>query len=147
MSINLTQADADALIAMPKRPADDETRSFPLPGDRIIIPLVSLDRREDFLLDVTRSQINIAKISHQNRARQVVVLMRLDVNGAPHRNPDGEEILGPHLHIYKEDFGDKWAYPLPLGKFENLGDLHRTLDDFLAECNVVEPPRIGAGLF
>ena len=147
MSINLTQADADALMAMPKRPADDEERNFPQPGDRVIIPLVSLDKREDFLLSVTRSQINIAKISHQNRARQVVVLMRLDVNGAPHRNPDGEEILGTHLYIYRENFGDKWAYPLPPGKFENLDDLHQTFDDFLAECNVVEPPRIQAGLF
>ena len=73
--------------------------------------------------------------------------MRLDVNGAPHRNPDGETILCPHLHIYRENFGDKWAYPLPLGKFENLDDLHRTFDDFLAECNVVEPPRIQTGLF
>jgi len=82
MSINLSQAEADVLIAMAKRRADDEQRRFPVPGARVVIPLVSVDKREDFLLDVTRSQINIAKITHQNRARQVLILIRLDVNGS-----------------------------------------------------------------
>jgi len=53
MSILLTQAEADALIAMPKRPSDDKVQQFPAPGERLLIPLVSLDRSEDFLLDVT----------------------------------------------------------------------------------------------
>jgi MoaA/NifB/PqqE/SkfB family radical SAM enzyme len=73
--------------------------------------------------------------------------MRLDIDGAPHRNPDGELIPCPHLHIYRENFGDKWAYPLPQGKFRNLSDLFRTFEDFMAECNVVDPPRMQAGLF
>jgi hypothetical protein len=147
MSVNLSQAEADALIAVPKRRADDEERRFPPPGDRLVIPLVSNDKREDFLLDITRSQINVAKITHQNRARQVVVLLRLDIDGAPHRNPDGEVIPCPHLHIYRENFGDKWAHPLPAGRFQNLSDLFRTFEDFMAECNVIEPPRMQAGLF
>jgi MoaA/NifB/PqqE/SkfB family radical SAM enzyme len=147
MSVNLPQPEADALIAVAKRRADDGERKFPPPGDRLVVPLVSIDKREDFLLDITRSQINFAKITHQNRARQVVVLMRLDIDGAPHRNPDGEVIPCPHMHIYRENFGDKWAHPLPVGKFNNLGDLFRTLEDFMTECNVVEPPRIQMGLF
>jgi hypothetical protein len=147
MSIDLSQAEADSLIAMAKRRADDEERKFPAPGDRLTIPLVSVDKREDFLLDVTRSQINISKITHQNRARQVIILMRLDVDGPPHRNPDGELIPCPHLHIYREGYGDKWAYALPPGKFEHLSNLNQTFDDFLTECNVIEAPRIQGGLF
>ena len=61
--------------------------------------------------------------------------------------PDGEVIVGPHLHVYRENYGDKWAYPLPPGKFENLDDLYQTFDDFMTECNVVEPPRMNPGLF
>ena len=99
---------------------------------------MSLDNREDFLLDITRSQINVAKIAHQNRARHVVILMRLDIQGAPHRNPDAEVIPCPHLHIYREDFGDKWAFRLPAGKFRHLGDLYQTVEDFMTECNVIE---------
>jgi hypothetical protein len=79
--------------------------------------------------------------------RQIIVLLRLDVNGAPHRNPDGVEVPCPHIHVYREDYGDKWAFPIPPGKFENLDDLNMTLDDFLTECNVIEGPIIQAAIF
>lgn len=98
-------------------------------------------------MDVSRSQINLAKVTHQNRARQIVVLMRLDIGGAPHRNPDGEEIPCPHLHIYREGFGDKWAVLAPEAHYSNLDDLYRTLEDFMPHCNIVEPPKIQPGLF
>ncbi len=51
------------------------------------------------------------------------------------------------MHVYREDYGDKWAYPIQSGKFRNLGSLNQTLEDFLAECNVVEGPNIQAVLF
>ena len=73
--------------------------------------------------------------------------MRLDIQGAPHRNPDGEVIPCPHLHIYRENFGDKWAFPLPASKFQHLGDLYQTFEDFMAECNVIETPKMQTGLF
>jgi len=147
MSIDLSQADADALIAMPKRATDDREYDFPGPGNRLVLPLTSLDRREDFLLDITRVQINVAKVNYQNRARQVVVLMRLDLGGAPHQNPDGEVVPCPHLHIYREGYGDKWAYAIPEGKFGDLSNLFKTLQDFMAECNIVEAPNMQGGLF
>lgn len=49
--------------------------------------------RENFLLDIRRGKIDLLKATNQNRARQTIVLVRLDLGGAPHRNPDGEEIL------------------------------------------------------
>jgi hypothetical protein len=99
----------------------DDERKFPQPGERLVIPLVSVDKREDFLLDITRSQINVAKITHQNRARHVVILMRLDIQGAPHRNPDGEVIPCPHLHIYRENFGDKMGLLIAGGQVSAPG--------------------------
>ena len=120
---------------------------FPSVGERLVIPLISLDRTEDFLLDVTRSRIDLAKITYQNRGRVVVVLMRLDLNGAPHRNPDGGQMPCPHLHIYREGFGDKWAFPLPAGKFVNLDDMTQTLSDFMGECNVTVQPAVQTRLF
>ena len=53
--INLTQEEADLLIAMEKQWNDNAALKFPLPGDRITIPLISTDRREHFILDVTRA--------------------------------------------------------------------------------------------
>jgi len=145
--IILTQADADVLIAMDKQRVDDENHLFPLSGGSLAIPLQSTDRREQFLLDITRGRIDLSKCSYQNRARQVVILVRLDLAGAPHRNPDGEEIPAPHLHLYKEGFGDKWAAPAPSDRFSEISDLWKTLEEFMAFCNIVHPPHIDRGLF
>ncbi|MGH8467941.1 MAG: DUF6978 family protein [Gammaproteobacteria bacterium] len=109
--------------------------------------MASADRRELFVLDLRRGRIDLAKGTYQNRGRQVVVLVRLDFGGSPHRNPDGEEIGSPHLHLYREGYGDKWAVPVPSDRFSNVGNPWQTLDDFMRYCNVVEPPAIQRGLF
>jgi len=142
----LTQSDANALIAMAKHRADDRSWVYPGLGGHLSVPLVSVDRRELFVLDMRRGRIDLAKGSYQNRARQVIVLVRLDFGGAPHRNPDGEEIGVPHLHTYREGFGDKWAIPVPGELFADLNDTWRTLDDFMRYCNIVSPPDIRRGL-
>ena len=48
--INLTQDDADRLMAMEKRAVDEKQWLFPIPGDRFAIPLISVDKRESFVL-------------------------------------------------------------------------------------------------
>src|SRR5439155_6605747 len=111
--LEITQSEAEALIAMEKHRASDDRYSFPLGGRSVSIPLQSVDKREQFLLDISRGRIDLGRGKYQNRARQVVVLVRLDFGGSPHRNPDGEEIGSPHLHIYREGFGDKWAISVP----------------------------------
>ena len=143
----LTQAEADALIALEKRRVGEEPWRYPDLGGAITIPLVSTNRREPFLLDLRRSRIDLAKNTYQNRGRQIVVLVRLDLGARRHRNPDGEEIGSPHLHVYREGFGDKWAYSPPTDRFADLDDPWRTLEDFMQFCNIVEPPVIRRGLF
>ena len=112
-----------------------------------MLSLQSPDKREQFLLDVSRGRIDLLKGAMQNRARQVVVLVRLDFGGAPHRNPDDSEVSCPHLHLYREGFGDKWAVPAPMDKFPRTGDLWGTLEDFMRFCNITRPPHIERGLF
>ena len=138
--VNLTQAEADALLALGKCKIDDRMWGFPYFGGKIIIPLESRDGREQFLLDLHRGKIDLAKTSYQNRARRVAVLARLDIGGPPHRNPDGEEIPCPHLHRYVEGYADKWAWPAPLDTFANPRDSWQALQDFMQFCNIVEPP-------
>jgi hypothetical protein len=144
--INLTQEEADRLIAMEKCSADIRQWFFPDPGERVTIPLTSLDKRENFTLDMNRAQIRLTKATYQNRAR-AIVLMRLDLDGAPHRNPDGEEIPCPHLHIYREGFGDKWAIAAPVARYANTSDLFSTCEAFMKHCNITDPPRIDKRLF
>lgn len=141
-----TQAEADALIALEKCRVDKTEWDYPSLGGVISIPLVSKSRRESFLLDLRRSQIRFNKSTYQNRGRQVAVLVRLDLGGAPHRNPDGTEIGSPHLHVYREGFGDKWAFTPPDDAFTDLTNAWTTLEDFMRYCNVVEPPLIRRGL-
>jgi hypothetical protein len=57
----------------------------------------------DFMLDVTRATIRLTKATYQNRARQAIILMRLDLDGPPHSNPDALPSIGnyPWLEPYK----------------------------------------------
>ena len=143
----LTQAEADMLMALKKRRSDTIQRDYPSLGGAVMAPLISIDGRERFSLDLRRGRIDLAKGTYQNRGRQIVVLARLDFGGAPHRNPDGKEIGSPHLHLYREGYGDKWAFPIPEDRFANLKDLWITLDDLMRFCNIVAPPIIRRGLF
>jgi hypothetical protein len=145
--IALTQAEAEALIAMQKHRVTNDRHEFPMRGESLTVPLQSPDKREHFLLDLSRGRIDLMKVKMQNRGRQVVVLVRLDLGGAPHRNPDDTEVPSPHLHVYREGYGDKWAIPVPTERFRDTSDLWATLEDFLRFCNVTQPPYIDRGLF
>lgn len=146
VDLNVTQVEADALIAMPKIRANEIVWNFPGPGASISVPLLSENKRENFLLDMNRGQINLSKATYQNRARQVIILVRLDVEGSPHHNPDGERIDCPHIHLYREGYGDKWAFPLPVGQFLRIGDRWETLLDFMDYCNIIHPPYFHQGI-
>jgi hypothetical protein len=145
--IDISQVEADALIAMEKHRIDDREWLFSAPGERLAIPLTSIDKREQFMLDVSRGQIKLTKATFQNRARQAIILMRLDLNGPPHRNPDGVEVPCPHLHLYREGYGDKWAIPAEPARYSNTSDLFSTLEVFMGECNITNRPNIQKGLF
>lgn len=145
--INLTQPEADALLAMEKHRLDDAVHDFPSLGGALTISLQSQDRRELFLLDIRQGRVDLLKGTYQNRARGVVVLARIDFGGAAHRNPDDTEISCPHLHVYREGFGDKWAVPLPANRFNHPGDHWNLFQDFMVYCNITQPPIIQRGLF
>lgn len=146
VDINLTQTEADSLIAMPKYREDNNRYPYPALGGSVSIPLTSLDKREKFLLDISHGQINLLKGKYQNRARECCILVRLDFGGSSHRNPDGIEIPCPHLHVYREGFGDKRAIPIPEDKFTATNDIWRTFQDFMSYCNIVLPPIVQIGL-
>ena len=111
-------------------------------GESVVLPLQSADRREQFLLDLSRGRINLKKVKMQTRGRQIIVLVRLDLGGAPHRNPDGEEIPVPHLHVYREGYGDKWAMPVPTDQFRAVSDVWTAFEDFMRFCNITRPPNV-----
>ena len=52
------------------------------------------------------------RITYHQRVFTNITLLRLDIDTKPHRNPDGKKINGTHLHVYREGYGDSWAYEL-----------------------------------
>jgi len=145
--VSLSQDEANALLVMKKFPADDGKWIYPPLGGSISIPLISSDKKESFFLDVARGQINLYRGKYQNRSRQIIVLARLDFGGPPHRNPDGQEIPCPHLHVYQEGYADKWAYPVSMDDFPNIANPNEAVYDFMNYCNIVDFPDIQFGLF
>lgn len=152
----LTQSEADQLLKMPKAFVDNSpielTLTQPMDDDR---DLVSVDRREAFILTVERGRRKAARLKYQTRARKVIVLARLDLNGTPHKNPDespyrpGQWLEGTHLHLYHESFDDRIAYDLadiPRAPFQHTADAVRSLEDFLQFCGVDSWPPIQLAL-
>lgn len=146
----LTQAKADELLGLFKMLDDAATIKLPGAGDSLQLRARSEDGVEAFVIDVNRKgRIKIGKCTYQERY-SIDILLRLDIGGPPHQNPDGEEVPTPHMHIYKEGYGDTWAYPIPAleeGTFTNTADLAVTLREFLAFCKVRNIPAIDGGLF
>jgi len=120
---------APAFIAIP--PGVDETYE-----------LATLDDRERFLLDIWRGTLRLTKLKFQNRVRTVVVLVRLDVDGAPHTNPDGQRLAGTHIHLFREGYDDRWAYPVDAKLFTLLSDPATTFQEFCRFCKIESPPPI-----
>ena len=152
----LTQKDADLFFEMEKFPEDkDQEFEFPHSGQKLTIPFTSLDGHEKFLFDINRGTIRITKVTYQNRVRKAFVLRRLDFDGAPHTNPEvetvplallepynGKEIPAPHVHIYYEGFGERWAVPADMFVELERKDIYETMEEFFRYCNVKEFPNI-----
>lgn len=138
--IDIDQALADFLLSLKKYFEGSKTLDFPRQGGKLALKLYSQDKREEFILDIHNGKNIVSKIKYQTRARQIIVLARLDLKGAPHENPDGERIPAPHLHVYKEGYGDKIAVPLPaeyFGRCLTVSDYLVAFGDF---CNVENLP-------
>lgn len=155
MAHSLTQKEADYLFVLDKVPDTDKTFEFPFSGDKIIVPFISSDKRERFLFDISRASLKITKATYQNRVHKSIVLRRLDVDGAPHRNPEaevvpldflkpynGKDIPCPHIHVYIEGFGEKWAIPASDVLDVTGMDLYEVMVAFFRYCNVSTIPDI-----
>lgn len=134
----LTQAEVNALLAVRKWFLPGV--AFSLPTGKRVYELESDASAERFVLDTWRGTLRLSKVTFQNRARSAIILARLDLGGAPHTNPDGERIECPHLHVYREGYEDKWAFPLDPERFPDPGDLARVFGDFCRFCSIERIP-------
>lgn len=87
------------------------------------------------------------KMKYQNRCRSAILLARIDYDGPPHINPDGLEVGFPHIHVYKEGFGVKFAFPLSPEIFPEPESRWATLHNFMEYCNISKIPFFNRGLW
>jgi hypothetical protein len=148
----LTQTEADILLGLPKEFVESEPLEFPttqpLDYERV---LRSTDRREEFIFTIERGRRKRIRLKFQTRARKVIVLARLDLNGPAHTNPPqsphrpGERLECPHLHLYREGFDDRIAFLIneaPGFSLQDAASGLRCLEDFLTFCHVQNWPNI-----
>lgn len=140
----LLQTEADSLIALPKRFASRTPMHIPR-GCDIVCDLVENSGPERFILDVWRGTIKLSKVKMQKRVRTVVVLVRLDICGAKHTNPDGVEVSGTHVHVYREGYDDKWASELKPEAFGDAASIRQCFLDFCRFCTI-EPVQFSESL-
>ena len=48
----------------------------------------------------------------------------------------GMSVGGTHLHLYREGYEDKWAYPVDRNRFRNPGNIWQAFEDFCQYCNI-----------
>ena len=135
----LSLADAERLIRVPK--------TLPLTLSCIEIDLgMNADwdlegEGEGLRLIVSQSRRNPNHAKYQLMADNSIVLVRFEIEGPPHTNPDGQVVPCPHLHRFCEESPDAWAEPAS-GMFGDPKDLVACLAAFLAYCNIVQAPPI-----
>jgi hypothetical protein len=133
----LTQKDAELLIAMKKKFFNRDKLILNEPFD-FSVELISQDKEERFKLDLRQGSLQLKKLRYQNRYDETITLVRFESRGT-HENPPefgGNIVRGPHLHVYKEKYGDKVAVPAP--EFDNPEDILSSLKKFCEICNIEE---------
>ncbi|WP_146009212.1 DUF6978 family protein [Beduinella massiliensis] len=134
----MTQDEANGLIQVLKRILETGVCKLPEQGRYAAIGLESVFSSKDkFIIDINRAgHINAKKYTLQLRYKKETFLLRLDVGGPPHTNPDLTVIPCPHLHIWRagQKRPDAWAFEIPV-IFGDTEDKCRTLLDFLRYCN------------
>jgi hypothetical protein len=68
--IDISQVDADDLIDMEKRYVVETDWTFPTAGERLALALTSVDKRENFMLDIVHGSNSPRQPTRTGRGRQ-----------------------------------------------------------------------------
>lgn len=132
----MTTETANALIEVAKILMDKTYRLPPIGAQSSLTLFSEQSRKETFTVHINRK----ARIDPGKYTLLLSVpeegLLRIDVHGRDHINPDGSKVPCPHIHMRIKDTGkwDVWAYDLP-SVFGDSEDIVITLRDFLQYCN------------
>ena len=106
----------------------------------------AISTKEVFLLDFYRGSFELSKYTINKRYRQTVILLRYDNNGR-HTNPDGVLFEGAHVHLYRDGFNDKFAFPVSDIGVDNSDSMETVFIKIMHFCNVKKIPIIEVSMF
>lgn len=97
----------------PKTYVETKQISFPVQYDSVSLKGKGTLTKAVYIVNINRKRCIFKRITYLNRLDKTsIILARLDIDTKPHRNPDGSEVGGTHLHLYQEGYGDHWAFAL-----------------------------------
>lgn len=106
----------------------------------------SLTSKEVFLLDFYRGSFELSKYTINKRYRQTVIMLRYDNDGR-HTNPDGVFFEGAHVHLYREGFNDKFAFPISKMNVSSTDTIEEIFKKILHFCNIKQMLTIEVSMF
>ena len=106
----------------------------------------AINSKNLYLLDFYRGSFELTRFTYNKRYRQSLILLRYD-SGGRHTNPDGVSFNGPHVHIFREGFNDKFAYPISDLNIDATNSIDEVLDKLLQFCNVTKRPIVEIPMF
>lgn len=142
----LSQEQANEFIAMLKNLTSKHESlrgqglRLPAGKGKIFLDVEGDTRDDQFVISLDRKGISAESFTYQGRTvDHNIVLIRVDLTPTGrHLNPNGDLILGPHIHIYCEGYGDKCAIPYQ----PDDDDFVSVCLDFFRRFNLVNIPRV-----
>lgn len=133
------QNEIERLLNLLKNIAEDNrVIRFPTLGTQSNISVESVDRPvERFRIVINRKPKISGRCSFLEIHGKNGVLLRLDIVGPPHTNPDGTSVSCPHIHIAREEYDTSWAYQLNTYGIATFDDLVTQLYEFMRYCNII----------
>ena len=137
---DLSQLEAESLMSV-KKLFEDKSAIIvnrPYKEERRLIS--ETNPSDIFYLNINETAIELGKYTANNRFFSIPLVRICIDTDSVHENPDGKQIKGSHIHVYKEKYGDKFAKPL---KDYNITETTtvQILTQFLEFCNI-EPIQI-----
>ena len=122
----LTQNEANELLSKAKEATRKEILSWEKTS-RHDEPVIAIGEPDlQFVLSLSRNPFEIK--AHFRTKSKNVWLARID-STRQHINPDGERIIGPHLHWYREGYSLEWAEAIDwYDNNKQLDTLYKFLD-------------------
>lgn len=129
----ISQIEADEMLQTIKSATRKDTFFWRYNERFDEIVIADNDEKLIFVLSLKKNEFEI-RLNFRSKNKQIV-LARVD-SQKQHFNPDGTKITGPHLHLYKEGYAEKWATPI---NWYNIGSPIDTLTRFLEVINTRFP--------